>query len=59
VAGVFISDQIMVGNGEDDPAEIEPLVQPLLRNEADYVHGSRFLAGGSSVWLTTRCPLAL
>jgi dolichol-phosphate mannosyltransferase len=42
---------IMAGNGKDDPAEIEWLVQPILRDEADYVQGSRFLAGGKSVGL--------
>ena len=40
---VFI---IMAGNGKDDPAQIEQLITPILRNEADYVQGSRFLPGG-------------
>ena len=39
---------IMAGNGKDDPAQIERLLQPILAGEADYVQGSRFLAGGES-----------
>jgi len=42
---------IMAGNGKDDPAEIPLLLEPLLRGEADYVQGSRFLPGGQSVGL--------
>ena len=37
---------IMAGNGKDDPAQIELLLAPILRDEADYVQGSRFLKGG-------------
>jgi len=37
---------IMAGNGKDDPAEIDRLVDPVLRNECDYVQGSRYLPGG-------------
>ncbi len=44
---------VMAGNGKDDPAEIERLIAPILREEADYVQGSRFLPGGSSVGLPT------
>lgn len=37
---------IMAGNGKDDPSEIGRLLDPLLRDEFDFVQGSRFLAGG-------------
>lgn len=37
---------IMAGNNKDDPTEIPRLVEPILRNEADLVQGSRFLSGG-------------
>src|SRR6266404_1577759 len=33
---------IMAGNGKDEPAEIERLLAPIRRGEADYVQGSRF-----------------
>ena len=39
---------VMAGNNKDDPAEIPRLLAPLKAGEADYVQGSRFLAGGSS-----------
>ena len=39
---------IMAGNGKDDPAQVERLAAPILRDEADYVQGSRFLPGGAS-----------
>lgn len=39
---------IMAGNGKDDPAEIERLLEPILADEADYIQGSRFLKGGQS-----------
>ena len=39
---------VMAGNNKDDPAEIPRLLKPILENGADYVQGSRFLAGGSS-----------
>ena len=44
---------IMAGNGKDDPAEIENILAPVVRNECDYVQGSRFLPGGRS----SRLPL--
>ncbi|MGH9395378.1 MAG: glycosyltransferase family 2 protein [Terriglobia bacterium] len=39
---------IIAGNGKDDPAEIERLVGPILRDKADYMQGSRFLPHGYS-----------
>jgi dolichol-phosphate mannosyltransferase len=50
---------IMAGNGKDDPAEIERLTAPILRGEADYVQGSRFLQGGSSEGLPGHRLLAM
>ena len=38
---------IMAGNGKDDPREIPRVTAPILNEDADYVQGSRFLAGGS------------
>jgi glycosyltransferase involved in cell wall biosynthesis len=39
---------------EYDPADYAPLLEPILRNEADVVYGSRFLAGtnGNPQWHT-------
>jgi dolichol-phosphate mannosyltransferase len=42
---------IMAGNGKDDPAEVEKLIDPIVRGEGDYVQGSRFLKGGYSIGL--------
>jgi dolichol-phosphate mannosyltransferase len=39
---------VMAGNDKDDPEEIPTLLDPILRDQADYVQGSRFLHGGSS-----------
>jgi len=39
---------ILAGNGKDDPREIPRLLDPLRRDTADYVQGSRFRSGGSS-----------
>src|SRR5882762_8995010 len=39
---------VMAGNNKDDPAEIPRLLEPILEHGADYVQGSRFLAGGAS-----------
>ncbi len=41
---------------EYDPADVPRLLQPLLRDEADVVYGSRFLAGGrkGASWLHYR-----
>lgn len=40
---VFI---ILAGNGKDDPREIRRLLEPLERQTADFVQGSRYLPGG-------------
>jgi dolichol-phosphate mannosyltransferase len=37
---------IMAGNGKDDPAEIDRLIEPVVTRESDYVQGSRYLPGG-------------
>jgi len=37
---------VMAGNGKDDPAEIDRVVEPIVRGECDYVQGSRYLPGG-------------
>ena len=37
----------LAGNNKDEPAEIPRLLAPLLRGEADFVQGSRFLPGGA------------
>ena len=39
---------------ELDPAQLAGLVEPLLRNEADAVYGSRFMSGSAHVPLMTR-----
>jgi dolichol-phosphate mannosyltransferase len=38
---------VLAGNGKDDPREIPKLVEPILKEDYDYVQGSRFLEGGS------------
>lgn len=37
---------VMAGNGKDDPKEIDRLTEPILKQDYDYVQGSRFLPGG-------------
>jgi dolichol-phosphate mannosyltransferase len=37
---------VMAGNGKDDPAEIDRLIEPVARHECEYVQGSRYLPGG-------------
>ncbi len=37
---------VMAGNGKDDPKEIPRLTSPILKQDIDYVQGSRFLPGG-------------
>lgn len=37
---------VMAGNGKDDPAQIPRLLEPILKDNYDYVQGSRYLAGG-------------
>jgi dolichol-phosphate mannosyltransferase len=44
---------VMAGNGKDDPDEIDRIVEPILRDECDYVQGSRYLPGGRKI----RMPL--
>jgi dolichol-phosphate mannosyltransferase len=50
---------IMAGNGKDDPAQIEQLVEPIQRDRADYVQGSRFLKGGFSQGLPQHRNIAI
>jgi len=40
---------IMAGNDKDDPVEIPTLLMPILKDDYDYVQGSRFLPGGKRV----------
>lgn len=42
---------VMAGNDKDDPEQIPDLLAPILRGEADFVRGSRFLPGGQSAGL--------
>ena len=37
---------VMAGNNKDDPREIPRLLAPILKENYDYVQGSRFLPGG-------------
>ncbi len=37
---------ILAGNDKDDPSEIGRLVDPICKDEADFVMGSRYLEGG-------------
>jgi dolichol-phosphate mannosyltransferase len=36
---------VMAGNGKDDPRQIPRLIEPLVKDDADYVQGSRYLSG--------------
>jgi dolichol-phosphate mannosyltransferase len=51
----------MAANGKMLPAEIPRLVGPILADEADYVTGSRFLAGGAAPHLPVfrRCLIPM
>lgn len=40
---------VMAGNNKDDPREIPRLLRPILKEDYDYVQGSRFLPGGKRV----------
>lgn len=40
---------VMAGNNKDDPREIPRLLTPILKEDYDYVQGSRFLPGGKRV----------
>jgi dolichol-phosphate mannosyltransferase len=37
---------VVAGNGKDDPAEIERLIEPVVKGECDCVQGSRYQPGG-------------
>jgi dolichol-phosphate mannosyltransferase len=39
---------VMAGNNKDDPREIPNLLAPIMKEDYDYVQGSRFLKGGVS-----------
>lgn len=38
---------VMAGNGKDNPLQIPRLLDPIIKENYDYVQGSRFLKGGS------------
>ena len=40
---------VLAGNNKDDPREIPRLLEPIMKEDYDYVQGSRFLAGGRHV----------
>jgi len=40
---------VLAGNNKDDPREISRLLEPIIKEECDYVQGSRFLTGGKRV----------
>ena len=40
---------VLAGNNKDDPREISRLLEPIIKEDYDYVQGSRFLAGGKHV----------
>jgi dolichol-phosphate mannosyltransferase len=40
---------VMAGNAKDQPSEIPRLLAPILKENYDYVQGSRFLSGGRTV----------
>jgi dolichol-phosphate mannosyltransferase len=37
---------VLAGNDKDEPTEIPRLLEPLIKGEADFVQGSRYLLGG-------------
>lgn len=39
---------VMAGNGKDDPKEIPLLLKPILKEDYDYIQGSRYLKGGEA-----------
>ncbi len=43
----FETGVIMAGNGKDGPGEIPQLITPIIKEDYDYIQGSRFLQGGS------------
>ncbi|WP_413575148.1 glycosyltransferase family 2 protein [Bdellovibrio sp. HCB290] len=50
---------IMSSNGKMVPSEIPQIVTPIIQNTADYVTGSRFLAGGNSPGLSNFRKLSI
>jgi dolichol-phosphate mannosyltransferase len=40
---------VMAGNGKDDPAEINRVLEPVANGGYDYVQGSRYMPGGRAV----------
>ena len=50
---------VMASNGKDDPRNLRQLLRPIFAGEADYVQGSRYLAGGSSERLPWHRALAI
>ena len=40
---------VLAGNNKDDPREISRLLEPIMKEDYDYVQGSRFLSGGRRV----------
>lgn len=40
---------VLAGNSKDDPREIPRLLTPILKDDYDYVQGSRFLPGGKPI----------
>lgn len=38
---------VMAGNNKDDPREIPRLLNPIIKEDYDYIQGSRFLPGGT------------
>ncbi len=51
-AGQYAYVVIMSSNGKMHPEELPRVIAPILDGTADYVQGSRFLAGGGSLDLT-------
>jgi dolichol-phosphate mannosyltransferase len=37
---------VMAGNGKDDPREVGRMIEPVAKDEYDYVQGSRYVEGG-------------
>jgi len=40
---------VMAGNGKDDPAGIDRVLEPVVTGDSDYVQGSRYLVGGRRI----------
>ena len=50
---------IMSTNGKMLPEEMPRVIDPIVRDQADYVQGSRFLGGGQSISLSTFRSMAI